>query len=422
MDVTPARTRLRISPTFLAPPNRDARLAVFAFFALDGIGFGSWATYLPTYKERLGLSDGQLGIALFALVVGSLASMPATGRALAYRSSRTVVLAGSTAFCCTIPLVALAAATLESMPLFTLAALLFGATKGVIDVSANAHAIAVEREGGVPLLSTCHGGWSLGVLGGATLVAIGLKAGTPPPIVTLLIAAGLLGLVATASRSLPKVEPPDVAAGPPSSMRPRGRLVPLAMLAFLALFCEGAMGDWATIFLVDEVHATGSAAAMGFAAYSLVMMCGRFAGDRLVARFGPVSLLALSGLSVAFGLGFTLLLRRYSAAVAGFALVGLGVSNMVPLLFRSAGRGPDSGAAIASVSTVGYLGFLIGPPLIGALSQAAGLSFALSIVVVFGLTIAASSRFVDQRPRSKSSDSNQLSNERPVHVQPESNS
>nr|WP_165250091.1 MFS transporter [Paludisphaera soli] len=346
--------------------------------------------------------------------------MPATGRALAGRSSRSVVLAGSAAFCLTIPMVAFAAHSLGSTALFTLAAFLFGATKGVIDVSANAHAIGVERSGSVALLSTCHGGWSLGVLCGASSVAIALRLGTPPPLTSLLIALGLLGLVGAASRRLPEVEAAGPSPGRPASVWPRGRLIPLAGLAFLGLFCEGAMGDWAAIFLADEVRATASAAALGFAAYSLVMMCGRFAGDRLVERLGPAALLAASGLSVALGLGLALATRTYPAAVAGFALVGLGVANMVPILFRSAGRGPDSGAAIASVSTVGYLGFLVGPPLIGTLSQAAGLSAALGVVVLFGLTIAAGARFVHP-PTSNSPSSPTLLEESPPHVQPEPN-
>ncbi|MDG3003595.1 MFS transporter [Paludisphaera mucosa] len=417
MIAPPALMRRRYLPSSLRSPTGHERLAVFGLFALDGVGFGSWAAYLPTYKARLGLSDGQLGIALFALVIGSLVSMPAAGRALATRSTRAVVLAGSTSFSLTVPLVAFAAMTLGNMAAFTAAALLFGATKGLIDVSANAHAIDVERDGGGPLLSTCHGGWSLGVLCGATAVAGALKLGMPPLLATALIAAGLLGLTAAAHATLSSFDPPKTKGQAPS-IRPRGRLIPLAGLAFLGLFCEGAMGDWATIYLADEVRATASAAALGFAAYSLVMMFGRFAGDRFVAKLGPVAVLAVSGLSVALGLGIALALRTYPAAVAGFALVGLGVSNMVPILFRSAGRGADSGAAIASVSTVGYLGFLVGPPLIGALSQSAGLSIALSVVILVGLTIAAGSRVVADPPKS-ASDPSSKSEERTPHVQSE---
>jgi len=395
---------------------------VFAFFALDGIGFGAWAAYLPTYKASLGLTDSQLGVALFALVIGSLVSMPATGRLLSRKNSRPVVLAGASAFSLTIPLVATAAVGFGSMGLFTTAALLFGATKGVIDVSANALALAVERRGEVPLLSTCHGGWSLGVLGGASATALALRLDLAPTVAATAIAAGLLALVYAAARRLPQGDAPAETPGGGHSIRPRGRLVPLAALAFLGLFCEGAMGDWATIFLADVVGASPSAAALGFAGYSSIMMCGRFAGDRLTGRLGSARLLAVSGASVALGLAFAIARRDYPSTVAGFGLVGFGVSNMVPILFRSAGRGADPGAAIASVSTVGYLGFLIGPPLIGALSGAVGLASALGVVVLFGLTIAASARFVDDRRQpllpvslAKSLD------ERRFHVQSEPN-
>lgn len=395
MDDPSSRSGPWYLPKALASPRGHERLATFSLFALDGVGFGSWAAYLPTYKGRLGLTDGQLGMALFALVIGSLASMPAAGRALSGRSTRSVTLLGCTTFSLSIPVVAFAAMTIGTMPAFVLAALLFGATKGIIDVAANAHAIGVERDGAGPLLSTCHGGWSLGVLIGATLVAAALKIGAPPLLTATLIAGGLLGVTAAAARALVDYEPAAAATGRASgSVWPRGRLIPLAALGFLGLFCEGAMGDWATIFLADVVRASASAAALGFAAYSLVMMCGRFAGDRFVARLGPPRVLAASGLSIAAGLGLAIAFRTYPATALGFAMVGLGVSNMVPILFRSAGRGPDSGAAIASVSMVGYLGFLAGPPLIGALSQSVGLPTALWLVVFSGLAVAAGSRFV----------------------------
>ncbi|WP_165071727.1 MFS transporter [Paludisphaera rhizosphaerae] len=413
MDASTALKRFPFLPSALAGPER---LATFGLFALDGVGFGSWAAYLPTYKASLGLRDGQLSIALFAMVVGSMASMPLSGRVLAQRSTRVVVLAGASSFCLTIPLVAFAAVTFGSMAGFVLAALLFGATKGIIDVSANAHAIGVEHDGAGPLLSTCHGGWSLGVLCGATAVAGALKIGMPPLLATFLIAAALLGLTAAASRVLTETKPEAVADRPARSVWPRGRLIPLAALAFLGLFCEGAMGDWATIFLSDVARASASAAAMGFAAYSLVMMCGRFAGDRFVAKLGPVGLLASSGLSVALGLGLAVLFRGYWPTVAGFAFVGLGVSNMVPILFRAAGRDGDSGAAIASVSIVGYLGFLVGPPLIGALSQYVGLASALSVVILFGLTIAAGAKFVGDSTKPEI-DLSKNPPERTTHVQ-----
>ncbi|WP_337173224.1 MFS transporter [Paludisphaera sp.] len=397
MDDPPSRRFNRFLPSALVSPKGHERPATFALFALDGVGFGSWAAYLPTYKSALGLSDGGLGVALFAVVVGSLLSMPATGRALSRRSTRAATLVGCASFCLSIPLVTVAATIVGTMWAFVLAAFVFGATKGIIDVAANAHAIGAEDDGGGPLLSTCHGGWSLGVLIGASLVAGALKVGMPPLLAITLIALGLLGVTAATSRALVARRPTPAVGGARRSVWPRGRLVPLAALAFLGLFCEGAMGDWAAIFLADVSRSSASAAAFGFAAYSLVMMCGRFGGDRLVSRLGPPRVLALSGLSVAAGLGSALILRAYPAAVAGFALVGLGVSNVVPILFRSAGRDGDSGAAIASVSIVGYLGLLAGPPLIGALSQWAGLPAALSLVVLTGLAVAAGSRFVDDR-------------------------
>ncbi len=385
---------------FFATPEQRTRLAVFSMFAIDGMGFGTWAAFLPTYKASLHLSDGELGIPLFAMVVGSLISMPTAGRVLATRGSRVVMIASALAFCGVLPLIALAAVSSSGLIGFTLAALAFGAAKGALDVSSNAQAIGVEHSGGQPIVSACHGFWSLGVLCGAVLVALALAVRIPPLLATSLVATLLFGIVVTASRSLREEDPADSPSEGqvPSSIWPRGRLIPLAALAFLALFCEGAMSDWAGIYLAGDVGATASAAALGYASYSLLMTVGRFAGDWLVARFGPAALLSTSGLSVALGLSFALALRSYPSALVGFAFIGFGLANMVPVLFRTAAGGDHgSGGAIAAVSTVGYLGFLTGPPIIGALSRVVGLSHALVIVVAFGLIIAGFARSAIER-------------------------
>ncbi|SIN82580.1 Fucose permease [Singulisphaera sp. GP187] len=378
---------------------RWSRLAIFTMFAVDGVGFGAWAAFLPTFKANLGLSDGGLSIPLFAMVTGSLFTMPVAGRILTRRGSRGVVLVSALCFSSLLPLLALASIAPGGFLLFTLAAMLFGGSKGALDVSANAQAVVAERAGERPLVSACHGFWSLGLLCGSALAAVALEFRVPPPLAMLVAGLALLGLSTIASGQLrndDQVTSPDEKD---ATLWPRGRLMSLAILAFFALFCEGAMGDWGAIYLAGEVGVAAPSAAFGYSVYAMAMTVGRFAGDGLVARLGSSALLRVSALFVAAGLGAALALRSYTAALTGFVFVGLGLANMVPILFRSAGREDRAGGAIASVATVGSFGFLIGPPIIGALSRVVGLSHALTVVVAFGVMIAACARLAVDRGR-----------------------
>ena len=326
-------------------PLRWSRLAIFAMFAVDGIGFGTWAAFLPTFKANLALSDGGLSIPLFAMVTGSLLTMPVAGRILASRGSRGVVLVSAICFSGLLPLLALAAIAPGGFLLFTLAALLFGGSKGALDVSANAQAVTAERAGERPLVSACHGFWSLGLLCGSALAAFALKFRVPPPLAMLVAGLALLGLSVIASGCLRRDDQVTSAHENQATIWPRGRLLSLAVLAFFALFCEGAMGDWGAIYLEGEVGVSASSAAFGYSIYAMAMTVGRFAGDGLVARLGSFTLLRASALFVATGLGVALTLRSHTAALAGFAFVGLGLANMVPILFRSAGREDRAGGA-----------------------------------------------------------------------------
>jgi MFS family permease len=358
-------------------------------FAVDGIGFGVWAAHLPEFKTSLHLSDGGLSVPLFAAVIGSLIAMPAAGQAIARVGSRRIVIAAACLYCLTLPLVATSVLVNWGLIPFTLAAFAFGAFKGAVDVSINAQAVAVERDGPKPIVSTCHGFWSLGSLTGAGLAALALKLGLAP-IVTMSLVCLLLFTITRVAAS--HLRPDDATAEESSASRgsvwPKGRLASLGVLAFLGMFCEGAVADWSAVYLAGPVGVAPAAAALGFVAYMTMMTLTRFAGDRLVAKVGPTDLLRAGGLFVAIGLGGALALRTFPAAILGFGLVGIGLANAVPVIFRSAGKEQEPGSAIAAVSTIGYLGFLAGPPMIGVLSEVVGLSQALIVVVAFGLTVA----------------------------------
>jgi fucose permease len=378
----------RTDPGRSATSEGRMRRAVLAMFAVDGFGFGAWAAHLPAFKTSLGLSDGGLSVPLFAMVAGSLVAMPMAGRLISWQGSRGVVLAAACLYCSILPLIALSAGSGWGMALFTLAALAFGAAKGALDVSANAQAVAAERDGPRPIVSSCHGCWSLGSLLGAGTAALALRLAFPATLTMFAAGVVLLGVTLWSAGGLRTGDRVESGSGPQASLWPTGRLVPLGVLAFLALFCEGAVSDWSAVYLAGPVGVTPASAALGFTVYMTAMTLARFAGDRLVATFGPAGLLRAGGLLVAVGLGGALAFRTFPAALVGFGLVGMGLANAVPVIFRSAGKEHDSGGAIAAVSTVGYLGFLAGPPMIGVLSEALGLPLALMGVVAFGLTVS----------------------------------
>jgi len=231
------------------------------------------------------------------------------------------------------------------------------------------------------MLSSFHGLFSTGGLIGAGLASGAMAAGVSDAAHVLAVALGGLALVLALRRDLLPAAP-DPGPPPPVFVRPPRALAGLGLLTFCALLAEGAIGDWSAVYLQDELGAPRALGGVGFAAFSLAMAAGRFAGDRMRARVGPVRLLRASGALAAAGLAGSLALGHPGAAVAGLALVGLGLANTVPVLFGAAGRvgAVPAGTALAAVATTGYGGFLVGPPLIGLSAEALGLSGALLLV------------------------------------------
>ncbi len=360
-----------------------ARAATHLFFTVDGLGFGLWAAHLAAFRERFGVDDAGLSFALGALVVGSVVTMPLAGQAISRCGSRVVTRFAAAIYLGTLGVVAFA----PRFPVFVLVAGLFGAAKGALDVAINAQAVTVENAWGCPINASFQACWSLGALLGALLTAAALHAGWPPH-VTLPLGAGLmLASTIIGRRHLL----PDVGR-PPGRRRfqPTAELLLLGALAFLALFGEGAIADWSTVYFRTSLGAAPGQAATGYAAFSLAMTCGRLLGDRVTRRFGPPHVLQVSGLLVAAGMVAGLVLHTPAAGIVGFTLTGFGLANGVPILFGAAGRnrqlGPGPG--IATVTTLGYFGFLVGPAVIGFLSHAFGLRTALGAVAACGLVIS----------------------------------
>lgn len=380
---------------------RAARFAVAVIFLVHGILVASWVVHIPTVQARLGLSEGLLGLALLGIAGGSLVAMPATGLLVARFGSRPLTVWTSLAFCAALPLPLLA-----SRPLLLGAALaVFGACAGAMDVAMNAHAVAVEQRWGRPVMSGFHAMFSLGGFAGAALGGLLLSHGAAP-LGHVAAVAAVLAVVGLAvfGRLLPAGV--DVVARTPGRrlQRPSGWLLGLGALGFCVLLSEGAMGDWSAVYLRTARGAGPGLAAAGFATFSLTMGGARLVGDRLASRLGSVALLRWGTALAAVGLALALVPAHPYAAVAGFGLVGLGLANAVPVLYSAAGRAPGTspGAAIATVTTIGYFGLLAGPPLIGFAAEVLTLTGALWIVVACCLLVAVVAPLAGRRGRGAS--------------------
>ena len=385
-----------------APTPRAARLAVLTLFFVNGTVLSSWVPHIPLVKERLGLSDGVLGLALLGVAVGAITAMPLAGMFIARRGSQRVMRVATVAFCLSLPLPVLA----PSLPLLVLALVMFGAGNGAMDVAMNAQAVGVEKAHGGAIMSSFHAFFSVGGLAGSSLGGLLLWAGVSPAVHVLLVTSvfGLVGLMALRWLWVDRAE--DAEAGGPAFVRPTGPLLALGVLAFFVLVGEGSVADWSAVYLRDTLGTGAGVAALGYAAFSLMMALGRFTGDRMVARFGPVPLMRSSAALAAAGLGAGLIIGHPVAAVVGFGCVGLGMSNLIPILFSAAGRTPgvNAGTAIAAVSSAGYFGFLAGPPLIGLLAEATSLPLALGLVVLFTALVAVFAHAADRATEARAPD------------------
>jgi MFS family permease len=366
---------------------RRARGAVTAIFLLNGLLFGSWAARIPAIRDRLALSDGELGLALAFLPIGAIVAMPLAGALAARVGSRRATRLAFALACLTAGVVALA----PSLAALAALALGLGVAMGSLDVSMNVHGVTVERRYGRPILSGFHAAFSLGGLAGAALGAIAAAADLDVRVHLALaaVASAAIGLV-WSRRFLPG-SADAAAAQDPVFVRPPRRLWALGALAFACLLIEGASADWSGVYIKTNLGAGAGFAALGFTAFSVTMTVGRLAGDRLVARAGSVRLVRLGGLVAAIGFGAALALSAPPAALVGFACLGAGMSSVIPIVFRAAGQvdGIASGVSLSAVSSIGYLGFVAGPPAIGGLAELIGLPAALGVLVALAAAVAA---------------------------------
>jgi MFS family permease len=374
-----------------------ARWAVSTIFFLNGMVLASWVPHIPTVKTQHGLSDGQLGLVLLSMAIGSVCTLPVAGWLVGRFGSRRMTTMAILVFCLILSLPVLSSNVL----LLCLALGLFGVCNSTLDVSMNAQAVEVEHRYQRAIMSSFHALFSFGGLVGAAVAGLvmswnvgAIQHVMTTTFVSVLIAAFMVRWL------LPSV--PQAKETEATYVKPTGTLFRLGSLAFLGLLAEGSMADWSAVFLQHDLHASAAVASFGFAAFSLAMAVGRFSGDFLVNRFGPAVLLRVSSMIAACGLGLGVLIGEPIAAIIGFGLVGLGIANIIPVLFSAAGQvhGVAPGIALAAVASTGYCGFLAGPPLIGLAAELTSLTVGLCLVSACCVFISMSARTALQRSHS----------------------
>jgi predicted MFS family arabinose efflux permease len=353
-------------------------------FFVNGAAVGLWVAQIPWVQDRFDLSKSTLGVVLLTMSIGVIVALPIMGQAIVrLGSARATRLAGIAACLC-VPLPILA----PEPWLLPVGLLAFGAAGGSMDVSMNAHGSAIEGALARPIMSSLHAGWSFGGFAGASLVALATAAGVDPRVQNTVGAALLLAALLVCLRAL---GPGSATAAGERFRLPSRAVLLMAFLCFLTMVTEGAMGDWGGVYLRGDLGTAAGVAALAFAAFSAGMTVARITGDRINARIGPTRLLRGGSALAAIALGTLLVLADPVVALIGLVLVGIGVANGVPLLFSAAGAGgvETAGPSIAAVSSMGSIGFLVGPPFIGVLADATSLPLALTSLVVATVTVAA---------------------------------
>lgn len=373
-------TRLKPSP----------RIAVSTFFILTGFISATWIARIPAAADRLDLSTASLGTLLLFVGAGSITAFQIVGRLIErFGSARVATVLGVIAALSLCGLALAPNAIALGFGLF-----IYGFAFGGTDVAMNAQGVEVEKRLHTTIMGSLHGFFSLGALGGAAVGAgvASLGIGLTPHF----MAVSLLGVVVVLWANIGQI--PDTAViqehaekkGPRFALPPKSLQV-LGVIAFCAALGEGAMADWSGLFIHNDLGGSEGMAAFGFAVFSTTMLIGRFAGDRVIRRYGRVPVMRVAGIVSSMGMLVALLPHSVVAAVIGFAILGIGLSVVIPIAYSAAGSTPGipSGRAVAAVATIGYTGFLAGPPVLGWVAKLISLQGALMLIAVALLMIAA---------------------------------
>lgn len=365
------------------------RVSTRLAFLAAGMAMSAWAPLVPYARTRTGVDEGQLGLLLLCLGIGSLLAMPVTGMLAARFGCRRVIMLSGLGCCAVFPFLAVApAATWLALALF-----LFGACIGTLDVAMNIQAVLIEKDYGGTLMSGFHGMFSVGGIAGAGGMTLMLWAGTGVTPATLAMAVMVALVLLSASGSLLH-DPAPAERDAPFLVMPHGSVIFIGVLCGLVFLAEGAVLDWSAVFLTSGGGFSAAQGGLGYAVFAAAMTIGRLNGDKIVERWGGRSVLMVGGCAAALGFLGTVLAPSPWLALLGFALVGFGASNVVPVLFSAAGRQQDmpSSAAISAITTIGYAGILAGPALIGAVAHASSLQLAFAGLACAMLLVSFNAR------------------------------
>lgn len=361
--------------------NKESR-TVGLVFAFNSFLFGNWVTRIPDIKANLSLSEADLGFVLLGMPLGAILIMPISGWIISKISLGKAIRNGLLVFA----FVSFLPTTTCSFWILGISLFFYGLTNAFIDIAMNAGAAVVEKKQPLPIMSTCHGMWSFGAMVGSLVGSLFIGFSVDPFTHMSIIALIISVFTFVLSKRLLNVddnqEDGDVFALPNRS------LLGLAFIAFCILLSEGAVADWSSIYMKETLFSNPFLVGIAYSGYSLFMAIGRFTGDGLIPRFGNKKILTFSAVISIIGLVIALAFKSPFLAIVGFSLTGLGFSCIVPIVFSASAKtqGMSSSAGIAAVATMGYTGFLIGPPLIGFIAEYYGLQIGLSLIVF--LTIA----------------------------------
>lgn len=371
MDEQPTHTR---SP-------KQLRIGAAIFFFISGFGYSTWASRIPTIKQALHLNEAQLGTALFALPIGLMLTMPLTSKLLTRYSSRAVMLFGSLFLSVILVLIGFA----NSLWQLILVLLLFGSARNLMTLSINTQGVAVQALYKKSIMATFHGIWSMAGFAGAAVGLVMVYFNVIPAwhfiAVSILLVAFTLYFIGDTL-----LQKPIPQSGRPVFSLPGKYLLKFSLICFACMACENTMYDWSALYFQKEVNPDKTIATAAFVIYLVAMTTGRFFGDRVVTKLGIKTVLKFSGLFILCGLLVAVALPYTVTAGFGFVLVGFGVSCIVPMVFSLAGKSKNmsSSSALASISTVGYLGFVLVPPFVGYIAHAASLRLSFGIIALFG--------------------------------------
>jgi MFS family permease len=356
------------------------RIAVKIAFFLNGFIYANWVSRLPRIQEHFAAHDGMIGIVLFSLSLGAVAAMPFTGWVIIKNGSRRITLFSLLAYCALVPLIPV----MPGIPALIVLFIIIGISTGMLDVAMNAQAVMVEKEYRKPIMTSFHALFSIGMALGAWCATLFTDLEFSILKHFSLIATLSLVAVLWVSRNLIYDKPQLHSESGPLLRMPNVALISVGIVAFCCMIGEGAMSDWTVNYMENVTMASKTLAPIGLSAFATAMTLGRIFGDSVRAKLGDARLIISGGILASIGLIFALALPEPYIAITGFFMVGLGLSTIVPIAYSIAGNVKDlpSGVGIAMVTTIGYSGFLFGPPIIGFVAYFYNLRVGLAAVFV----------------------------------------